>query len=115
MLILFLRSLFPTALCHLRNISRIGAILASPDSQKLVTAFSSSRFDYCNALFLGVTKQAFDKMQLVQNEFNQELKGDLSQPSIDLKMLPIACEALNGAAPSYISDVLTAYTPDVMK
>lgn len=44
----FLRSLFPTALYHLRNISWIGAILDSPHSQKLVIAFSSSRFDCCN-------------------------------------------------------------------
>lgn len=69
--------------------------------------------DYCNALFLRVTKQAFDKLQLFQNEFNQEPKG--VKPSIDLNILLIACEARNGAAPSYISDVLTTYPPDVMK
>lgn len=87
----------------------------------LVTAFISSRFKYCNAL-LGATKQAFDKMQLVQNEFYQELKGSqkdfmaaLIQPSIDLKIRLIVCKALNSASPAYISDVLTENTPDMVK
>ncbi len=60
-------SISKTAFYHLRNISKVRSFISLSDAEKLVHAFISSRLDYCNALFAGVTKQALNKLQLIQN------------------------------------------------
>lgn len=117
-----------TSFYHLRNISKVRPILSLPDSEKLVHAFISSRLDYCNTLFPGVTKQALYKLQLIQNAAARILTRTKRcehitlmlaslhwlpvNQRIDFKILLIVFKALNGAAPSYISGMLTEYTPD---
>ncbi len=119
---------YKTAFYHLRNMSKVRPILSLPDSEKLVHAFISSRLDYCNALFPGLTKQALYKLQLIQNaaarvltktkrcEHITPILASLHwlpvKHRIDFKILLTVFKALNGAAPSYISDMLTEYTPD---
>ncbi len=56
-----------TAFYHLRNISKVRSFLSQSDSEKLVHAFISSRLDYCNSLFAGLTKQTLNKLKLIQN------------------------------------------------
>ena len=36
---------------QLRNIAKIKSILSTPDLEKVIRAFLSSRLDYCNSLF----------------------------------------------------------------
>lgn len=52
---------------HLRNISKLRPTLATPDAEKLVHAFISSRLDYCNRLFFGIPGKSIHKLQHIQN------------------------------------------------
>ena len=56
-----------SAFYHLRHISKVCGLLSLQDSEKLVHSFISSRLDYCNALYAGLTKQMLHKLQLIQN------------------------------------------------
>ncbi len=41
---------------YLRYIAKLKSILSFSDLEKVVHAFVSSRLDYCNALYLGVSQ-----------------------------------------------------------
>ncbi len=117
-----------TAFYHLRNISKVRSLLSVSDSERLVHAFISSRLDYCNALFPGLTNQALNKLQLIQNAAARILTKTnryehitpvlkslhwlLVKYRIDFKILLVVFKSLNGAAPPYVSDMLTQYIPD---
>lgn len=116
-----------TAFYHLRNISKVRSLLSFQDSEKLVHAFIFSRLDYCNSLYAGLTKQAFNKLQLIQNAAARILtrtsKFDHITPilkslhwlpvkqRIQFKILLITFKAVNGLAPTYISDIIPHYHP----
>ena len=103
---------------------------------QIVHAFISSRLDYCHALFAEVTKQTLNKLQIIQNSAARVLTGTIIffhsikitplqffspvlkslhwlpvKQRIYLKILLIVFKSLNGLAPSYSSDMVTAYTP----
>ncbi|KAF7647907.1 hypothetical protein LDENG_00164890 [Lucifuga dentata] len=46
---------------HLHNLSRIRPFLSKPDTGTLVQAFVTSRLDYCNVLFSGLSSTALKK------------------------------------------------------
>ncbi|KAL4006782.1 hypothetical protein ACER0C_000634 [Sarotherodon galilaeus] len=103
-----------TAFYHLRNIARIRQVLSSDTAEVLVHAFVSSRIDYCNALLSGLPKKIFRGLQMVQNAAARILtrtgKFEHISPVLNsLHWLP--CQALNGLAPSYLSDLLHLYVP----
>ena len=116
-----------TAFYHLKNLAKIRCFLSVSDSEKLVHAFISSRLDYCNALFAGLTKQALHKLQLIQNAAARVLtktkKYEHITPiltslhwlpvkqRIDFKILLTVFKSMNGLAPYYIDDMLTEYRP----
>ena len=41
--------------------------MSKQDLETLIHAFISSRVDYCNALFTGLSKKSIKRLQLIQN------------------------------------------------
>lgn len=52
---------------HLRNVARLSRMVSKPELEIIVHAFVSSRLDYCNSLYIGLSKSSLDCLQLVQN------------------------------------------------
>ncbi|KAL4007453.1 hypothetical protein ACER0C_001305 [Sarotherodon galilaeus] len=120
-----------TAFYHLRNIARIRQVLSSDTAEVLVHAFVSSRIDYCNALLSGLPKKSFRGLQMVQNAAARILtrtgKFEHISPVLnslhwlpcqvraDFKVLLLTYKALNGLAPTYLSDLLHLYVPRARK
>ena len=114
-----------TAYYHLKNIARIKGYMSKHDLEKLIHAFISSRLDYCNGLFSGLSKQALRQLQLIQNAAARVLtktrKFDHITPilrslhwlpvshRIDFKIMLLVYKSLNGLGPKYISDMLVPY------
>ena len=51
----------------LRNIGRIRNVISTSHTEVLVHAVISSRLDYCNSLFINISKSNLNKLQKVQN------------------------------------------------
>lgn len=112
---------------HLRNIARLRPMLSFSVAEKLINSFVFSRIDYCNALLAGVSKSTLSKLQYVQNSAARILtktrQGEHITPileslhwlpvryRVDFKILMLTYKALNGLAPQYLSELLTAYAP----
>ncbi len=52
---------------HLTSISKLKSILSFEDMEKVDPAFVSSRLDYCNVLYLGVSQASLSRLELLQN------------------------------------------------
>ena len=110
---------------HLRNISKIRDCLSLADTEKLVHAFITSKLDNTNSLLYGLPKFLIDRLQNVQNAAARVVthtrKYDHIKPilkqlhwlpvsqRIDYKILLLTYKALNGQAPSYITELLKPY------
>jgi len=97
------------------------------DFEKVIHCFISTKLDYCNALYIGVSQASLSRLQLVQNAAARLLtrtgRREHITPvlaslhwlpvnfRIQLKMLLFAYKALNGLAPPYLADLLKPYTP----
>ena len=117
-----IKSIRKSAFYHLKNIARIRAYMSRQDLEKLIHAFITSRLDYCNSIFSGLTKKELGQLQLVQNAAARVLtrtrKATHITPvlrslhwlpvsfRIDFKILLLVYKALNGLGPSYIADLL---------
>ncbi|XP_056587301.1 uncharacterized protein LOC130407959 isoform X1 [Triplophysa dalaica] len=118
-----------TAFFHLRNVAKLrnSLCVADADAEKLIHAFVTSRLDYCNALLSGCPVSSINKLQLVQNAAARVLtrsrKYDHITPvlsslhwlpikyRIDFKIILITYKALNGLAPTYLTELLSRYNP----
>ena len=107
---------------HLRNISKIRNCLSLADTEKLVHAFITSKLDNANSLLYGLPKFLIDRLQNVQNAavrvVTRTRKYDHIKPVLkQLHWLPVSqillltYKALNGQAPSYITELLEPYVP----
>ena len=112
---------------HLRNISKIRDCLSQADTEKLVHAFINSKLDSVNSLLYGLPTFLIDRLQNVQNAaariITRTKKYDHIKPvlkqlhwlpvnqRINYKILLLTYKALNGQAPSYITELLKPYTP----
>ncbi len=112
-----------TAFFHLKNISKLRPMLSMSNAEILIHEFMTSRLDYCNTLLGSCSARLINKLQIVQNAAARVLtrtrKYDhislvLStlhwlpiKHRIDLKILLITYEVLNGLAPQYLSEVLS--------
>ena len=115
------------AFLHLRNIAKLRNALSLQDAEKLVHAFITSRLDYCNALLSGCSCKSLNKLQLVQNAAARVLtrtrKFDHISPvlsnlhwlpvkfRIEYKILLLTYKALNGLAPTYLTELISYYKP----
>ena len=112
---------------ELRKISAIRQHLSSQTANTLVCAFVLSRLDYCNSLLAGCPKHLTNKLQKLQNSAArlvlQARKHDHAKPllrtlhwlpiqaRIEYKLSSLCFHFFSGTAPSYLSDILTPYTP----
>ncbi len=90
-------------------------------------AFVTTRLDYCNSLYYGVSQSSLSRLQLVQNAAARLLSGTrkyepvipilsalhwlLINYRMDFKILLFVYKALNNLAPQYLTDLLRPYTP----
>ena len=123
----YVSSICRTCYLELRRISSIRHYLSEDSTKTLVCAFILSRLDYCNSLLAGCPKHLLDKLQKIQNNaarliFQVNRTSHVTPLLSSLHWLPvdkriaykislICYKSLHTLAPSYISDLLTLYTP----
>jgi hypothetical protein len=107
---------------QLRGIARMKGFLSTKDMEIVIHAFISSRLDYCNSLYVGVSKKSRARLQLVQNAAARLLTGTSKYSCItpvlaslhwlpvefrvQFKVLLMVYKGLHGQAPAYISELL---------
>ncbi len=112
---------------HLRSIAKLKQLLPHKDLETVIHAFITSRLDYCNTLYWGLSQSAISRLQIVQNAAARLLTGTRKKDHIspilaslhwlavkfriDFKIAVYVYKALAGLAPKYISDLLIAYSP----
>ncbi|KAF7645912.1 hypothetical protein LDENG_00196260 [Lucifuga dentata] len=79
-----------------RQITKIKSFLNFKDVEKVIHAFISSRLDYCNALYSGISKRNIHRLQLIQNAAARVLTRSRRSDHIT----PV------------LGDLLTLYKPD---
>ncbi len=113
---------------QLRKLTKIKSFLSLADLEKDINAFISSRLDYCNVLYSGISKRNLQRLQLIQNAAARLLtrtkKRDHITPiiaaldwlpvsfRIDFNILLLVFKTLKGQAPVYICDLLILHEPD---
>ncbi len=60
-------SVVKAAFYQLRVISKLKSILSFKDPETIIHAFVSSRIDYCNSVYIGISQGRLSRLQLVQN------------------------------------------------
>jgi hypothetical protein len=116
-----------SAYFHLSNIGKIRDFLTHRAAEQLVHAFVSSRLDNCNSLLLGIPKVQTDRLQRIQNMAARivtrtKIRDHITPVLYKLHWLPIThriqykvllltFKALNGLAPSYLSDLIEPHQP----
>ncbi len=112
---------------QLRLLSKIKSFLSLKTLEIAIHALITTRLDYCNSLYLGISKSSVARLQLVQNAAARFLKGkrkfDHVTPilkslhwlpvhyRIEFKILLFVFKSINNLAPSYLSDLLYPYNP----
>ena len=112
---------------HIRNISCVQKCLSVENTETLVQPFVTCRLDNGNALLYGLPKYFIAKLQIVLNCAARLLlckqKYDHATPlliqlhwlpvsqHIIFKILLLTFKALNGIAPTYITELLDRYVP----
>lgn len=122
-----IKEITKTAFFHLRNIAKIRPALSRRSAEVVIHALVSSRLDYCNVLFSGLPISTTRSLQLVQNSAARLLTKTSRfchitpvlaslhwlpiQARADFKVLLLTYKALNGLAPSYLTELLSPYIP----
>lgn len=122
-----INSVIKSSFFQLRLLSKVKSFLSFNDFEKVIHAFISTRLDYCNALYAGVSQASLSRLQLVQNAAARLLTGSRRREHIspilaslhwlpvsfriDFKILLFAYKSLNGLAPTYLSDLLQPHVP----
>ena len=97
---LHVSSVVSSCMFHLKNIAKIKRYLTRAETEKLVHAFMSSKFDYCNSLFIGIKQSSLSKLQAVQNRAARIVLGLSPITTItddmlaDLHWLKIECRII---------------------
>ena len=105
------------------NLRRIRKYLNQDCAKTIVHACITSKLDYCNSLLYGLPESQIERLQWVQNACATLICGSFIfshitpllrelhwlpiRQRISFKILLIVYKALNGQAPSYITDLLT--------
>jgi hypothetical protein len=112
---------------QIRCISKIRKYITTDACKSLVQSNVISRLDYCNVLLHKLPKALLTRIQLVQNTCARLVTGTgrrdhITPVMIQLHWLPVeqrvtykvllyTFKAINGLAPSYISDLIVQYQP----
>ncbi len=112
---------------QLRLPSKIKYFLSVKTLEIAIHALITTCLNYCNSLYLGISKSSTARLQLVQNAAAKFLKGqckfDHVTPilkslhwlpvhlRIEFKMILYVFKSINNLAPSYLSDQLYPYNP----
>ena len=112
---------------HLRNISRLRNYLNYSATEQLLHAMVTSRLDNGNALLYGLPKKTLAPLQKIQNTAARILTFSRKSCHItpllkDLHWLPVShriifklmlivYKSLNNCSPTYISDLISKYSP----
>lgn len=118
-------SVVKSSFFHLRKLSKLKPILSYKDLEIVVHAFVSTRLDYCNSLYLGISESLVTRLQCVQNAAvrfltNTRKRDHITPLLISLHWLPVryriqykvlmfVFKALHDQAPEYIKDMLIPY------
>ena len=121
-----IKNICKSSIYHLRNIAKIRKYLSQDTCEILVHAFISSKLDHCNSLLRGLPKYLIARLQAVQNAAARVVTltpkhVHITPILINLHWLPVefritfkvlllVYNALDGLAPSYISDLLNFKT-----
>ena len=84
---------------NLYSIGKIRKYLATPTAEKMINCSITSRLDYCNSLLYGAKGYNISQLQLCQNN------------AAGCRPCAANSQALHGKAPTYISQLLSLYTP----
>lgn len=111
-----------SAFFYLHNIRRIKQYLSTDSLVKVIHAFVTSRLDYCNSLYYGITKEQISKLQRVQNaaarlvmnvpKFSHITPALYSlhwlpiHARIEFKILLMTFKVLHGLSPPYLADLI---------
>ena len=109
---------------HLRRLKSIRRILGADVTSGLVSAFVTTRMDYCNSILAALPQSSIDPLQRVQNAAARLITGTGTREHItpalrSLHWLPVKfritfklCVLMHlvhiGRAPAYLSDIVTA-------
>ena len=121
------KSVVRSCFMHLRKIGRLRRCLTENALKSLVHGLITSRLDYCNAMLTGLPNNLIHSLQRVQNTAARLITGarrsdHISPILVDLHWLPIRSRidykvlvhtfrAINGTAPTYLSDMIGMYQP----
>uniref|UniRef100_A0A3B5Q121 Reverse transcriptase domain-containing protein n=1 Tax=Xiphophorus maculatus TaxID=8083 RepID=A0A3B5Q121_XIPMA len=116
-----------TSFFHLRRLAKIRNIVPVDHFEILIHAFITTRLDYCNSLYVGVSQSSLSRLQLVQNAAARLLTGSRKREHVTpilyslhwlpvhfrvhFKILLFVFKSLNGLAPSYLSELLHIHCP----
>ena len=116
--------LFVSASSHLRRLKSIRRILGTDVTSGLVSAFVTTRMDYCNSILAALPQSSIDPLQRVQNAAARLITGIGTREHISPALrsphwLPVRfritfklCVLMHlvhiGCAPAYLSDMVTA-------
>jgi hypothetical protein len=122
-----IRSVVKLSFFQLRQLAKVKPFLSRKHFETVIHAFVTTRLDYCNALYVGVSASSISRLQMVQNAAARLLMGSgkyehISPILASLHWLPIrfridfkislfTFKALNGLAPPYLAELLHPYTP----
>ena len=120
-------SVVKSSFFQIRQLAKVKPLLAHQHFETVIHAFITSRLDYCNALYFGVSHSSLARLQLVQNAAARLLTGVRKREHITpilaslhwlpvhfrvhFKILLFVFKSLNGLAPSYLSELLHPYAP----
>lgn len=120
------RAVVRSSFFHLRELAKIKPILSKQHFETVIHAFVTSRLDYCNALYFGVSDASIRRLQVVQNAAARLLTGTkksehITPILISLHWLPVhfrivfkillfAFKSLNGLPPPPLGATTTIYT-----
>lgn len=110
---------------QLRQLAKVKPYLPANVFEHVIHLFLACRLDYCNSLYFSLNQASIHHLQMVQNAVARLLTGTKRGEHItpvlaSLHWLPVSCriqfklwlfvfKSLNARAPSYLSEVLSAY------
>jgi len=95
---------------QLRRLRSVRQSLTPAATKTLIHAFISSRLDYCNQLFVGVSARLLDKLESGTRKFDhitpvlRELHWLPVRQRVKFKTVVLVFKCLHGLAPAYLAD-----------